>query len=157
VHVDDLPSGEGPQHAASGAVPPTRSIPQSVRAAGRRDGFAPPAITLPGESRRPDLVQLTHPLSGYYELSDERAWSHFAPFESAPNLDWRDPNLKFIDPSGDGRADVVVSEDHVFACYPSLREAAFGPAEPVSKALEEEAGPAPQSLAVGPGGVGARG
>jgi hypothetical protein len=49
-------------------------------------------------------------------------WEDFTPFPSIPDLDWRNPNLKFIDLTGDGHADILISEDEVFTWYPLLAE-----------------------------------
>jgi RHS repeat-associated protein len=88
-----------------------------------------------------DLVQFAPPLSGFYERTQVNGWSDFSPFTSIPNVDWRDPNLKFIDLTGDGHADILISEDEVFTWYPSMAEAGFGRAERVRQALDEEDGP----------------
>ena len=37
-------------------------------------------------------------------------WSPFVPFESAPSLAWDDPNLKFVDLTGDGHADLLLTD-----------------------------------------------
>ena len=88
-----------------------------------------------------DLVQFRQPLSGFYERTPDGTWSHFTPFASAPTIAWDDPNLKFIDLTGDGQADLLISENSVFTWYPSLGEEGFGAAEKVARALEEEKGP----------------
>ena len=88
-----------------------------------------------------DLVKFDRPHPGYYERNLDGTWAPFVPFASAPSLAWDDPNLKFVDLTGDGHADVLVSEEEVFAWYPSLAEAGFGPAEWVRQALDEEKGP----------------
>jgi hypothetical protein len=43
-----------------------------------------------------------------------------------PTLDWRNPNLKFVDVTGDGLADVLISEDDAFWFHTSLGAAGFG-------------------------------
>ena len=50
----------------------------------------------------------------------------------------RDPNLKFVDLTGDGHADILITEDDAFTWHPSLAEDGFGPAENVRQALDEE-------------------
>src|SRR5208282_4054714 len=67
-----------------------------------------------------DMVSLEGPLRGYYERTDLPSWESFRAFESFPNLDTRDPNLKFVDIDGDGLADILVSEDEVMSWYSSL-------------------------------------
>lgn len=88
-----------------------------------------------------DLVELDRPLAGFYERTIDENWEPFVPFKSLPNIAWQDPNLKFIDLTGDGHADVLISEDNAFTWYGSLAEAGFGPAKKVTQALEEESGP----------------
>lgn len=88
-----------------------------------------------------DLVQFSDPLPGYYERDDNGGWGHFIPFEFSPNIAWNDPNLKFIELTGDGHADILISEHEVFVWYPSRAEEGFGPAEVVRKPFDEEKGP----------------
>lgn len=58
-----------------------------------------------------------------------------------PLLNWSEPNLQFIDLTGDGRADVLITEDQVFTFYPSLGTDGFGEAERVLHPPDEERGP----------------
>ncbi len=93
------------------------------------------------------LVQFSGAVKGFYELSKEEEvdkghWESFKPFESLPNINWQDPNLKFIDLDGDGRSDILVSEDSLFYWYPSKSKKGFGTAEFVRKSYDEEKGPA---------------
>ncbi len=87
-----------------------------------------------------DLVELDRPTPGFYERTPDEKWENFKPFASLPNLDWSNPNLKFVDLTGDGHADVVISEEEAFTWYPSLAEEGFGPGERVRQALDEEQG-----------------
>jgi RHS repeat-associated protein len=88
-----------------------------------------------------DLVQFRQPLPGFYERTHDEQWKAFTPFESCPLIDWNDPNLKFIDLTGDGHADILMSEDHVFTWYLSLAEQGFAPSQQVQKIFDEEKGP----------------
>jgi RHS repeat-associated protein len=106
------------------------------RGPGRRQHF----LDLAGDGQL-DLVQFERPLPGFYERTEDGDWSPFAPFRCVPNVAWEDPNLKFVDLTGDGLADIIVSEDNVFTWYRSLAEDGFGAAERVHKALDEERGP----------------
>ncbi len=102
---------------------------------------APPHFMDLASDGRQDLVRLESPARGYYERSAPAQWEGFAPFESFPNLDTRDPNLKFADIDGDGLADILVSEDEVMAWYPSLGTRGFGPRQYARKPFDEERGP----------------
>ncbi|TVR67918.1 MAG: toxin, partial [Candidatus Competibacteraceae bacterium] len=88
-----------------------------------------------------DLVELDPPMAGFYERTDDQDWESFRPFTSLPNLAWNDPNLKFVDLTGDGHADVLITEDWALTWYPSLAEDGFGPANRVSVPTDEERGP----------------
>ena len=88
-----------------------------------------------------DLVQMEGPVRGYYERTAENGWVSFQPFTAWPNLSTRDPNLKFVDLTGDGHADILLTEDEVFTWHPSLAEEGFGPGIRVDQALDEEHGP----------------
>ena len=56
-------------------------------------------------------------------------------------LNWRNPNLRFIDVTGDGFPDLLISEDAVFWWHASLAAEGFGPAQRMPKAFDEEKGP----------------
>lgn len=88
-----------------------------------------------------DLVAFDQPLPGFFERTDDDGWKPFMPFRSLPNISWADPNLKMIDLTGDGHADILVAEDEAFLWYQSLGEDGFSPAERVLKLIDEEKGP----------------
>lgn len=90
---------------------------------------------------QPDLVVLDGPVPGLYEHDGKDGWRSFRPFTSRLNRDTRDPNLKFIDLTGDGRADVIVTEQDVFTWHPSRAEEGFDAAHGIHQALDEERGP----------------
>src|SRR5262249_4829907 len=91
-----------------------------------------------------------HPLAGScVALNIIRSIDHDQPQKkfqislarSLPNLDWGSPYLKFIDLTGDGHVDILVTEDNDFCWYPSLAEEGFGPAERIPQGWNEEKGP----------------
>ena len=81
------------------------------------------------------------PSPGFYERTQDENWTSFRTFRSLPNIRWDDPNLRFVDLTGDGHADVLITEDEVFTWYPSLAEEGFEASEYVRKPLDEERGP----------------
>lgn len=97
-------------------------------------------LDLAGDGRL-DVVQFEGATSGFFERTEDSQWDSFTAFVSSPNIRWDDSNLKFIDLTGDGHADILISEDEVFTWYPSLGEEGFGAAETVRKAANEEDGP----------------
>jgi RHS repeat-associated protein len=88
-----------------------------------------------------DLAQLDGPVRGFYERTADASWSPFRPFPSWPEVDSREPNLRLVDLTGDGHADILITEGEALAWYPSLGEDGFGPARRVNVPLDEERGP----------------
>jgi RHS repeat-associated protein len=97
-------------------------------------------LDLAGDGR-PDLVQFDGPAPGFFEHTDENVWEPYQSFTLLPNVNWRDPNLKFVDLTGDGHTDILISDDEVLTWYPSLGEEGFGPSLRVQNAFNEEKGP----------------
>lgn len=88
-----------------------------------------------------DLVEFGGPTPGFFERTEDADWQPFTTFRSLPVLDWQNPNLKFIDLTGDGHADLLISDDDLFWWHASLASDGFGPAQRVAQALDEERGP----------------
>jgi hypothetical protein len=88
-----------------------------------------------------DLVQMGGPVRGFHERTDEADWKPFRSFDSWPDINFHDPNLKFVDLTGDGHADILITESEALTWYPSLAEEGFGPAIRLSLPLDEEQGP----------------
>jgi RHS repeat-associated protein len=88
-----------------------------------------------------DLVEMDGPVRGFYERTNDEGWELFQPFKFMPNLNSHDPNLKFVDLTGDGHADILITEGEVLIWHPSLAEDGFGPSVRVNLPLEEEKGP----------------
>jgi RHS repeat-associated protein len=88
-----------------------------------------------------DVVDFEGPTPGFYERTPGEEWEAHRSFRFLPNIAWSDPNLKFIDLTGDGHADILVTEDDALVWHPSRAEEGFGPAENVRQAIDEEQGP----------------
>ena len=91
-----------------------------------------------------DLVELSPGFAGFYERtpdeSHKEGWGRFRVFQSFPVLDWNDPNLRFVDLTGDGIADVMVTEDVAIRWHPSLSERGFGTGVRIPASHDEEQG-----------------
>lgn len=94
-------------------------------------------------SGKVDLVQLQGPNSGFHKRNWDQAsgWDHFRSFVDLPNVSWDNKNLKFIDLTGDGLADVLIAEDDLFTMYYGKGESGFDKPHRVPMALDDQNGP----------------
>ncbi|MBZ5605803.1 MAG: toxin, partial [Acidobacteriia bacterium] len=88
-----------------------------------------------------DLVNFDGPAPGFFERTEDEDWETFMTFPSLPNIDWRNPNLKFIDLTGDGFPDLLITDNDAFMWHASLGESGYGPEQRVLQAFDEEQGP----------------
>ena len=90
---------------------------------------------------RLDVVDFSRPNPGFFKRTEDENWEPFERFEAWPDLDWSEPNLRFVDLTGDGLADILITEDGVYALYPSLGEQGYGDTLMVRTPWDEERGP----------------
>lgn len=135
LHRTILPDGRVATRARFGPLEPVASIPSGIEVGGGQQ-----LLDLSGDGRL-DVVTLGDPTPGFFERTPEGSWEPFHTFASLPRLDWSEPNLKFVDLTGDGRADVLLTEEGLFTFYPSLGEEGFGEAVLVRTPWDEERGP----------------
>jgi RHS repeat-associated protein len=88
-----------------------------------------------------DLAAFSGPIPGFFERTTDAAWEPFRPFAGLPQVDWEDPNVRFVDLDGDGRADVLIARENEFQWHASQADRGFGPAMGVSTSPDEESGP----------------
>jgi RHS repeat-associated protein len=97
-------------------------------------------VDLAGDGRL-DLVQFDGPIAGFHGRRADGGWEPYRPFRSAPNIDTTNPNLRFLDLTGDGFPDILISEDTVFTWYESRAKEGFAPARRTPRSWNEEDGP----------------
>jgi RHS repeat-associated protein len=90
---------------------------------------------------RLDVVALAEPDAGYFERTEEWAWAPLARFAALPQLDWTDPNVHFVDLTGDGLADVLLTEDGLFTLWAARGPHGFASPEQVRTPWDENVGP----------------
>ena len=109
--------------------------------------------TMPvGESGRSQLIDLDSDgrlefatleqgIGGYFDRTADAGWTPFRPFRSFPLVDFADPNVHLTDLSGDGLADILITNDQAITWHPSLGDGGFGEAIRVCVPWSEERGP----------------
>ena len=92
-----------------------------------------------------DLVRMDNLVCGFYSREYKRGevsgWHPFRQFKSFPNINSRDPELRFVDLTGDGLPDILITEDQAFVWYPSLGADGYGEGLRTPQSLDEERGP----------------
>ena len=125
--------GEG----SLGPIRSVRSRPSSAMLNGGRQQL----LDLAGDGNL-DLVELEAPIPGFFPRTDDADWDEFRTFPILPSIDWMDPNLRFVDLTGDGHADILITEDQAYTrWHESLAGDGFGPSNCVNLPWDEENGP----------------
>jgi RHS repeat-associated protein len=88
-----------------------------------------------------NLVEFSASAPGFYTRDNDGAWETFRNFRELPVIDWKDPNLRFVDVTGDGIADIIVTEGDAIVWHPSLLDEGFGAARRVAVSADERKGP----------------
>lgn len=88
-----------------------------------------------------DLVEFARAMPGFFERTADADWEPFKAFKSLPGLDWENPKLRFIDLTGDGLPDLLITEDTAFHWHASLGAEGFSSEQRVAQPLDEEKGP----------------
>jgi RHS repeat-associated protein len=78
--------------------------------------------------------------TGYFELQEQR--NAFTPFKQMPVLNFKDKDVRMIDLNGDGKADLLVTEDDVFTIWLSDGKEGFAACTRLVKSYDEEKGAA---------------
>lgn len=78
---------------------------------------------------------------GFYERTTADGWTNFRPFSSWPNVDLSQPGVRFVDLTGDGMADIMVTEDEAFSWYRSMGKEGYEAGRRIFQPHDEEKGP----------------
>ena len=60
------------------------------------------------------LVSLGTEPKGYFDLTDNNDWRPFSNFINLPNINFGDANTRMLDLNGDGKPEVLVTEETAF-------------------------------------------
>ncbi len=89
-----------------------------------------------------ELAQMTGPVKGTTERkADTLSWDRFRFFKHCPNIDPNDPNVRMLDLDGDGRAELVVTEESVIRYWKSEGRDGYSGPHQATRASDERDGP----------------
>lgn len=129
-----LPDGSLATRALLGPLETLPSVP------GRSDLEGQQFIDLDGSGRL-DLVTFTGPVPGFFRRAADATWEPFRSFRCLASIDWNNPNVRSVDLTGDGLADVLFTQDGLFTYYASLGSDGFDQGQVVRIPWDEERGP----------------
>jgi RHS repeat-associated protein len=78
---------------------------------------------------------------GYWELDDDQQWQPFHAFAKDLRINWNSPFTKMLDLDGDGRPDLLVTEDRAWTWYHNEGKNGFGIGGNAPVFTDEEKGP----------------
>jgi RHS repeat-associated protein len=95
---------------------------------------------LEADGRR-QVVNRDSSLPGYYELNDDQEWMPFRTFKDWINVDWNSPFTKVLDLNGDGRPDVLLTEERAWRWYENEGIDGYSTGGEANPGYDEEKGP----------------
>ncbi|MEJ1928684.1 SpvB/TcaC N-terminal domain-containing protein, partial [Nostoc sp. NIES-2111] len=96
---------------------------------------------LDGDGRQ-ELVHFGGESPGFYTARNEdEFWDTFLPFESLPTVDFAAQGLRFVDLTGDGRADILLIENEVFKVFESLGRQGYGASRTLMQGTDDAIAP----------------
>ncbi|HKY21466.1 MAG TPA: SpvB/TcaC N-terminal domain-containing protein [Vicinamibacterales bacterium] len=88
-----------------------------------------------------EFTALAPGIGGFFDRASDAGWEPFRPFPSMPVVDFTDPNVRLADITGDGLADILITNDEAITWHPSLGDRGFGEAVRVRVPWNEDGGP----------------
>lgn len=90
---------------------------------------------------RLDAVAMNGATRGFWRRTDSGSWEPFKYFDATPNISTNNPNMRLIDLTGDGLADILLTDSEAFTWFPGLGEDGYDQGRTLYQSLDEEKGP----------------
>ncbi|GGO53673.1 SpvB/TcaC N-terminal domain-containing protein [Streptomyces lasiicapitis] len=119
-----------------GPLTPLRDAPAAVTPGTGRGQL----LDLQGDGRL-DAAVLDGPSPGFSSRTEDGSWTAYRALCAVPAVRFDDPNLRFVDLTSDGLADILVTEGDSFTWYGSLGEGGFAAGQRVPQPDDDGAGP----------------
>lgn len=97
-------------------------------------------LDLEGNGQK-QLLQWERNPKGFFDLDDNEGWQPFKTFRQLPNIDFSDPDTRLLDLNGDGRADILITQDEAFTWYASCGKEGFSAGKRLARNEDQEKGP----------------
>ncbi|MDP9021636.1 MAG: toxin [Actinomycetota bacterium] len=121
-----------------GRLGPQQVLPaQPLLFAGRGAGRL---VDLDGDGSL-DVATYGGPTPGFHERTAEGSWGRFRNFAELPTIDIDDPNARLVDLTGDGLADVLVTDQDELVWLESKGDMGFGAPRRTTVPWDEDDGP----------------
>jgi RHS repeat-associated protein len=127
-------------NAGGGQLAPPRVLP-TLPSPSRLAGGMQQLQDLGGDGQM-DLVAYGEPISGFATRTPDGDFDPLRTFRALPDIDFRDPNLRFVDVDGDGLADLLIAQDDAFVWYRSLAKEGFEDGQRIVRSRDEDKGAA---------------
>ncbi len=95
---------------------------------------------LDADGRR-QVVSMDTTVPGYFELDDDQQWQSFRAFNKKVNINLNSPYTKMIDLDGDGRPDILLTEERAWTWYANKGKEGYDIGGSSQAWLDEEKGP----------------
>ena len=111
------------QNLGGGQLTPARRLTSqpSMTASGNAT-----LLDVGGEGRQ-CMVSMLDGNAGFHARTEDGGWGPFVPFPQMPNTNLNDPRIRFMDLSGDGLDDILLTTDSLQCWFPSLGKGGWGP------------------------------